>query len=233
MLITKTFMYRGKEVSYDELKNHSVMPIQVQCDKCGIQFQTTKYQLVRNGHQLCRKCALSSKLAKPIPEGMVFGRLTVIGQGHQPGTSLCKCECGNIREFKNSALKSGQTSSCGCLRSDNAKRIAEQYLSQYQQGDRNWNWKGGISPQRNCIERTAEYKTMRKTVLERCGSQCAKCGSSKDLCVHHICNFVDYPELQLDADNCACLCRTCHQNFHHKYGLSNTTREQFNEFINS
>jgi hypothetical protein len=59
------------------------------------------------------------------PESLVgqppFGKLTVIADAPpKPGTrgwrSVCRCECGNVTVIPNSALKSGNSKSCGCDR---------------------------------------------------------------------------------------------------------------------
>lgn len=58
--------------------------------------------------------------------GQKFGRLTVIekvGTRKKPcGKTImiwkCKCDCGNITEANTSALRSGEKSSCGCLRKE-------------------------------------------------------------------------------------------------------------------
>lgn len=51
--------------------------------------------------------------------GQVFGKLTVINvknfnNGH--ANFLCKCECGNMTIVSSGNLRSGQTKSCGCLK---------------------------------------------------------------------------------------------------------------------
>lgn len=56
--------------------------------------------------------------------GKQFGRLTVIAKapsrtkqnGQRQSFWLCRCECGQEKEFPNSNLQSGNTRSCGCLR---------------------------------------------------------------------------------------------------------------------
>ena len=50
--------------------------------------------------------------------GKIYGRLTVLSISYDKNTkkytSLCKCECGNIKEYDFACVKSGNTSSCGC-----------------------------------------------------------------------------------------------------------------------
>lgn len=52
--------------------------------------------------------------------GQRFGRLTALQEITRPGNRqrfwLCRCDCGEEREVKESHLKSGHTKSCGCIR---------------------------------------------------------------------------------------------------------------------
>lgn len=58
--------------------------------------------------------------------GMVFGRLTVVGDGYmEPSPSgkllryvLCECLCGTTKDFKIKTLKDGRTTSCGCYQKE-------------------------------------------------------------------------------------------------------------------
>ena len=57
--------------------------------------------------------------------GQRFGKLVVLGKGESKGpgrtTWNCKCDCGNEKNIRGDALKSGYTKSCGnCLRSEKA-----------------------------------------------------------------------------------------------------------------
>ena len=51
--------------------------------------------------------------------GKRFGNLVVVGDAPQNELgrfcALCKCDCGIVREFNASSLKSGKSQSCGCL----------------------------------------------------------------------------------------------------------------------
>lgn len=66
---------------------------------------------------------------KPM-EGLKFGRLLVLSRaGTAAGgqaTWLCECECGNTRVVPGSHLRSGNTSSCGCL---HRERVVEGLMS--------------------------------------------------------------------------------------------------------
>lgn len=63
--------------------------------------------------------------------GMVFNRLTVIGQaedkvyqnGRRKAMWHCKCECGNEKDICGSKLKNGGTQSCGCLQKERTQEV--------------------------------------------------------------------------------------------------------------
>lgn len=63
--------------------------------------------------------------------GKTFGLLTVLGYGEpilrKDGrycTSFkCMCECGNLTTVRGSALKSGNTTSCGCRQKEHIKKL--------------------------------------------------------------------------------------------------------------
>lgn len=56
--------------------------------------------------------------------GKVCGRLTVVGQDRSRDDDtfwICNCECGNIKSIRGTSLRSGVTSSCGCLARENTR----------------------------------------------------------------------------------------------------------------
>lgn len=56
--------------------------------------------------------------------GKIFGKLTVLERDNtkkHEAYQVCKCECGNIKSIQGSALRTGKTLSCGCLRKETAK----------------------------------------------------------------------------------------------------------------
>lgn len=64
------------------------------------------------------------------------------------------------------------------------------------------------------------YRKWRKGIINR-DKVCQNCGSKKDLEVHHIKRFSDYPELRMCDDNAVALCRKCHRRLH-KEGKNGT-----------
>jgi hypothetical protein len=53
--------------------------------------------------------------------GQTFGRLTAISDAEDmngKSASICQCECGTVKSYRNGSLTSGNTLSCGCLHND-------------------------------------------------------------------------------------------------------------------
>ena len=228
MIKTEYVIYRGKQVKYEDLKPHSVKPITVICDCCGKEFQSTKYQIIRNQHELCQQCAIRNSEEFTLPIGSTYSRLSVIGKGSKGGYSLCSCSCnGNVKEYSNYALRSGHTKSCGCLQKEVVKEIALK-ANVSQKRENHPNWKGGISPLRNCLESTSMYKDIRSKLLSTCN--CAKCSTDTNLVIHHIVPYNINPDLFVVESNMSVLCEDCHREYHRLYG-HNGNSDTFNEFL--
>lgn len=82
--------------------------------------------------------------------------------------------------------------------------------------DKNYFWKGGITPINKKIRSSTEYKLWRTAVFERDKYICTECGvrSKKDFSIElnadHIKPFAYFPELRFAIDNGRTLCRKCH-----------------------
>jgi len=63
--------------------------------------------------------------------GRKFGRWTVVGDGGRNNRSqkhwMCECECGNAKRVVEHRLKSGESKSCGCLRSEITSQRVKQH----------------------------------------------------------------------------------------------------------
>ena len=117
------------------------------------------------------------------------------------------------------------------------KKISEKHkkiLSEIHKGEKNSQWKGGITPISDKIRRSIEYKLFRDSVLARDGYICQKTGIKEmDLEVHHILNFAQCPELRFAIDNGITLSKEMHKEFHRRYGKKKNTKEQLEEFLNN
>lgn len=84
-------------------------------------------------------------------------------------------------------------------------------------GERNSNWKGGITPENLKIRGSTEYKKWRKSVFKRDNYTCQHCGDrsaiGNKVILHadHIKQFAFYPELRFDVNNGRTLCVPCHK----------------------
>ncbi len=64
-----------------------------------------------------------------------FGRLVAIendtpfieSNGRRRRTTKCKCDCGTIVTIQNQSLRSGATTSCGCVRAETMSKIATKH----------------------------------------------------------------------------------------------------------
>jgi NUMOD3 motif/HNH endonuclease len=79
-------------------------------------------------------------------------------------------------------------------------------------GEKNWKWKGGITPINAQIRHSIEYKLWRKAVFERDDYTCVWCGKrGTTLNADHIKPFARFPELRFAIDNGRTLCVPCHK----------------------
>lgn len=95
-------------------------------------------------------------------------------------------------------------------------------------GEKNYNWKGGISNPKIQIWNTTEYKLWRTSVFVRDNFICQGCeirnekglGKTVQLEAHHILPRRDFPHLTLELSNGITLCKHCHDKTRKKEYLS-------------
>jgi len=84
-------------------------------------------------------------------------------------------------------------------------------------GRTNPNWRGGVSPERQRLYASGEWKRVAQLVRKRDGNRCVRCDmGAPQLHVHHIKSFAEYPDLRLDLENLTSLCPDCHHAEHRK-----------------
>lgn len=97
--------------------------VNVKCE-CGNELEVMLNSLVRGNTKSCGCGRLNgTKLSNKIYDGIVFGRLMVLGEvagKRKQGGSIvrmmeCECECGTIKNIRLGDMKSGKSQSCGCL----------------------------------------------------------------------------------------------------------------------
>jgi hypothetical protein len=60
-------------------------------------------------------------------EGQIFGRLKAVSESRHKNKKawLCVCECGKEKIVLTESLRCGRTTSCGCLRIENVKKLSK------------------------------------------------------------------------------------------------------------
>lgn len=141
--------------------------------------------------------------------GKTIGRLLIISldcpfkDRHE--RYFCQCSCGNTTTAGRSALLSGNTKSCGCLRKEHIKKIKKEYrLSK----GRNPNIL--LTPIQVLVR--VKLKKLHMQIKIRDNFTCGLCGKSGGvLHTHHIVPFHDNTELQNKENNLITLCKNCHK----------------------
>jgi len=135
----------------------------------------------------------------------------------------CQCECGNEIDVPSHSLVSGNTKSCGCLKTE-------------------------VTPKPKGNELIPVYAEWQKAVFEKDHHTCQRCGYGdlsdskvvaqlvvtheiKSLVAHHMDAYDNYPRSRTRLDNGVTLCKDCDDDFHHEYGHKNNTRRQFERWL--
>lgn len=97
------------------------------CD-CGNEIEVIGQHLKNGNTKSCgcyRKQVNTNRLTKD-ETGKTYGRLTVLEYDFNCDNQAwwkCRCECGNIVSVRGADLRSGNTKSCGCVKSEGEARI--------------------------------------------------------------------------------------------------------------
>ena len=136
---------------------------------------------------------------------------------------LCECGCGNPAPIaKQTDTKHGRI-----------KGAPTRFISGHNGvGDKNGNWKGGITDLKKLMRKTARFAEWRTLVFERDGYACQKCEDKGGrLHPHHIRNFDSFPMLRFEVSNGITFCTHCHILFHKTYGYTGNDKGQLRRFI--
>lgn len=90
-------------------------------------------------------------------------------------------------------------------------------LAESKKGEKNPNWKGGVSTENALIRASSKYRYWRESVFERDNYTCLDCGAKNGngvsvyLNADHIKPFAYYPKLRFELSNGKTLCVDCHR----------------------
>lgn len=197
------------------------------CQQCGIEF-TDKYRKKRRQFcsVSCRQSYLNHPSRNPAKRPEVRAKISATSKGHK--RCVGRILSPKIRQ-KISEANTGKKRSLDSIKkgSETLKRnrilrgsptpAQQRYYKQSRPGgSHHWNWKDGISKQRDKEYKSSEYLAFRKAVLVRDDYTCQGCGirngfgKNVRLEVHHIKSYGEHPELRFDVNNGITLCRSCH-----------------------
>ena len=114
-------------IEFTRRNNSNKLMYRCKCD-CGNEIEVIGQHLKNGNTKSCgcyRKQVNSSRFTKD-EVGKVYGRLSVLEYDSNHGNEAwwkCQCECGNIVSVRGADLRSGNTKSCGCVKSEGEARI--------------------------------------------------------------------------------------------------------------
>ncbi|WP_020007398.1 HNH endonuclease [Salinicoccus albus] len=173
--------------------------------------------------------------------GKRFGKLIVLKRigtktgknGRQGALWECGCDCGGKVNTITTYLTTGGTRSCGCIQREGARERLT--------GENHYNFNPHLTDEERLKHRyilsggTAE--SWRNSVYKRDNYTCQVCGDKNGngkrivLNAHHMDGWNWSEKGRFDVGNGVTLCKSCHDDFHNKYGNKDNTKEQFKEYI--
>ena len=216
--------YRSTELKPNSHKEVWAICVNPECDVEGGRGRWVKFFQCR---ELCRICALKNRHVQKCDThteklSWVDDDITFAEKGYRstdlkpysskPVWAICQGEnC--KREGGRGRWVAFSRCSNLCLLCANMMEGDRRKSSGFMKGERNGNWKGGITPEDRMFRASSEYDDWRISVFERDEYTCQECGQlGGALNAHHILPFRDYrdPEYSLDIDNGITLCEECH-----------------------
>lgn len=183
-----------------------------------------------------KSCLVCGKIFKARPSSLEHGNAKYCSKHcfneSQRNSVILKCVvCGNEYKRWPSKILKENSSCCSnpCRHKHHTEQIrgnsytlgykhtdeSKKKMGMGKRGDKHYNWKGGISPERKLIWGRCDYRNWRKSVFERDNYTCNECLSRGGyLHAHHIQSFANYPDLRFVTTNGMTLCAECHMNLH-------------------
>lgn len=95
-----------------------------------------------------------------------------------------------------------------------------EFTSERTTGDKNVNWKGGVSGEHRTLRKSKEHKEWSEGVYKKNNWHCVDCDTKcqkGNIVAHHLQNFADFVGLRFDIENGVTLCRSCHAKRHNPF----------------
>ena len=173
----------------------------------------------------CRKCSGCEKLTlKYIEQYFLDNNCKLLEKEYINAHILMRyiCNCGNISEITYANFSQGYR----CKKCAVERRC----------GQNNCNWNANLTYEEREANKSRLsdpiYKKWRKEIFIKDDYTCQKCfQKGGSINAHHIINYSICSELRLDKDNGITMCKSCHNEFHNKYGKKNNTRQQLENFL--
>ena len=115
----------GKLTVIEQIVKNGNLKWRCKCD-CGKETTSSSYHL-RTGHSTSCGCSRTEPQVIDMTNKQC-GNLLVLGPAeHKSGRAVwkCRCSCGNIIEVDGYSLRSGNTKSCGCVKSRGEQKIIQ------------------------------------------------------------------------------------------------------------
>lgn len=189
------------------------------------------YRLVSSSHlkrfraKSCGKCFKPENLV-----GTKFGENSKVlkyiryNNKNQQYIYLVQCRCGNILEKQKSKIINNEIACRKCC---------------FKYGDQHHSWNPKVTDYER-IERRKNKKYFKfiNSIYKRDNYSCKLCNIKRNykkniiLNAHHLNCWHIYKEQRYDTNNVITLCVSCHKKFHQSYSYKNTTKGQFEQFMN-
>jgi len=217
--VKKTFEDAGCRLLTKEYKNNT-QELQYICS-CG-NHAKTNYANARYSIK-CRQC-ISGELSKAKTldyqevkqvfeeAGFVLLSKTYTGK-NQKLEYICTCGVKATKTYQN--IKKGQQcQACGRSKT---------------RGENHYLWNAKLTKEeRRSLRAIDGYDEWRKAVYERDNYICQSCEvKRKNLCAHHLNNYLEFQEERIKLENGITLCKKCHNNFHVAYKKKNVIAEDY------
>lgn len=182
-------------------RNGNRLKSTVMCDNCGTEFRKDNAQIKRRKHHFCgRKCQIEFYQRE---ENKLSGEQS---PKYSKVNTICEW-CGKTFKSYKSTAYEVRFCSMNCRNN---------WQSEMMRGENHYNWRGGITGQRQIDMARKEYRHWRISVFQRDKYTCQICGDSRggNLRAHHIKPYSVFKNLRYDIDNGITVCDDCHKKIH-------------------